>query len=252
MLTQTQHNYSSFAGTVVAAHLFHRTVRHAIHGLQKRDDDADVENGQFWTRLRSIDSDLGLMLMFLPDKLKFPQSFKNQNALFVNLTIHKATICLLRAAVWKCQQLGLSEAATAPYSSRLLPAAQEIASIIGRGSDLQALAQNPLIIFSVHLASLVFLDDVVADQGGAQHSKASLDLLLHIMMNIGQTNPVASNMAATLSDEMEQRGVQSSVVETMRAKADNAAAAEEQLFPLLRNKTAVSLQAIFRSAAATA
>ena len=212
VLTEQQHDYSSFAGRVLAAHVFHRTIQHTSRGLRQQGHDADTKSGPYWTQHRNIDNNLVIMMMFLPHNLKLPRAFRCQNAIFVNLTINTATICLHRAAIWKCQQLMLPEASAMQYKARLLPAAQEIATILRLSLDLQALLQNPLILLSVYIAALVFLDDTIADQA-AHESKTNLDLMLHIMLNGGDSNPVAGSIAVALASEMERGEIHSSAME---------------------------------------
>lgn len=204
----------------MAAYIFHRALQHATRGVQPQNDDADIKNGSYWTQLRRIDSELVIMHMSLPQNLKLPRNFRCQNAIFVNATIHTATVCVLRSAIWKCQQLMYPEATTLQYKARLLPAAQEITNAVRLSLDLQALMQNPLVLFSVYIAALVFLDDVMADNA-ATESQASLDVLLHIMVNVGDANPVASAMALELSDEMEKGGLHSSAIQKVRVTIES-------------------------------
>lgn len=196
----------------MAAYIFNRAMQHATRGVRPQNDDADVKNGSYWTQLRRIDNDLVIMHMSLPQNIKLPRNFRCQNAIFVNTTIHTATICLLRSAIWKCQQLMYPEATALQYKARLLPAAQEITNTVRLSLDLQGLAQNPLVLFSIYIAALVFLDDVMADNTEME-SQASLDVLLHIMVNVGDVNPVASSMALELSAELDKEGVHSSAIQ---------------------------------------
>lgn len=199
----------------MAAYIFNRAIQHASRGTQPQNDDADIKNGLYWTQLRKVDSDLVIMHMSLPQNLKLPRNFRSQNAIFVNIMVHTATICLLRSAIWKCQQLMYPQATALQYKARLLPAAQEITNAVRLSLDLQALTQNPLVLFSIYIAALVFLDDVIADDT-ATESQASLDVLLHIMVNVGDTHPVAGSMALELSREMEKGGVPSSAIQKVR------------------------------------
>jgi hypothetical protein len=214
VLTEQQHNYSSFAGRVLASHIFHRTIQHMQRSLRQEDRDADTESGPYWMQYRSLDNNLVIMTMFLPQNLKLPQAFRCQNAIFVTMTIHAATICLQRAAIWKSQQLMLPKPLILQCKARLLPAAQEIANTMRLTLDLQALFLNPLVLFSLYVAALVFLDDVIAAQ--AHDSELNLDLLLHIMVNAGESNPVAGSIAGALVTEMEQRGFYSSAMAKVR------------------------------------
>ena len=210
-LAEQHHEYSSFAGRVLVACLFHRTLQQTLRSLRQEHHDADSQSSPYWVEHRNLDNSLVIMMMFLPHNLKLPQSFRCQNAIFVNITIHAATICLQRAAAWKAQQLMLPETSILQHQTRLLPAAQEIANIIRFNSDLEVALQNPILLFSVYLAALVFLDDAITEH--AHESKTHLDLLLHIMLRLGESNEVASSMAIQLAAETEQGGIYSSAIE---------------------------------------
>ncbi|KAL7904843.1 binuclear zinc transcription factor [Trichoderma velutinum] len=239
ILTEQQHEYSSFAGRVLAAHIFHRALQHTSRSLLQDQYGSDAKGASYWVQHRSLDNNLVIMMMFLPHNIKLPQSYGCQSAIFVNMMIHTATICLQRSALWKSRELMLSEASMLQYKARLLPAAQEIVNIMRNNPDIEASLQNPLILFSMYMAASVFLDEAMQDQ--AHESEANLDLLLHIMLRAEESNAVAGSMAAQLAAEMEQEGIRSTAMEKIKRLPHKA-----QPFPTLNKKDTSSLHRIRR------
>ncbi|ENH67215.1 hypothetical protein FOC1_g10006987 [Fusarium oxysporum f. sp. cubense race 1] len=77
--------YSPFAGKVLTAHTFHRTLEHTFRSLPN-DGIEDIANGPYWIRQRGIDADLSNMILYLPENLRLPQYGQNRNAVVVNST----------------------------------------------------------------------------------------------------------------------------------------------------------------------
>ncbi|KAF5249397.1 hypothetical protein FANTH_5278 [Fusarium anthophilum] len=77
--------YSPFAGKVLTARTFHRTLEHTFRSLPN-DGIGDIKNGPYWIRHREIDADLSNMILYLPENLRLPQCGPNRNAIVVNST----------------------------------------------------------------------------------------------------------------------------------------------------------------------
>ncbi|KAH8593906.1 hypothetical protein B0O99DRAFT_662465 [Bisporella sp. PMI_857] len=213
VLHQGNRSYSSFAGRVLAAHMFHRTLEHISQSFPD-DSPQDIKNGPYWKRHRGIDNDLAAMLMFLPSNLQLPRSSWCQNAVFVNVNILTAVICFHRAALSKIRQLTLPEYLILQSRDRLLPAAEGILNIFRMITDLDTALKNPLMAFSAYIAALVFLEDFIRDQ--SHQSEDSLQFILHIMVTIGKTNAVVRSLAIQLAIDMKQGGFDLSVIEKVK------------------------------------
>lgn len=203
-LIDWKHDYSPFAGRVLAAHIFHRILQHILQNWPEDYDVEDIEKSPFWIQHWGIDNDLVIMMMFMPSELK-TTSNGCQNAIFNNAILNAANICLQRAALWKCRQTMLPEPLMLQFRVRLLPAAQAIVNIIRTTIDVDAAFENPLLSFAAYMASLVFLDDAMTTE--ACGSAASLELLLHIMVKVGASNAVTASLALQLTVEMQKGGI---------------------------------------------
>lgn len=190
--------------------MFHRTLEHTSQSFPD-DNPQDIKNGPYWRRQRRIDNDLATMLMFLPSNLRLPRGLRCQNAVFVNVNIHTAIICLHKAAVSKINQLTLPEYLMLQSQARLLPAAEEILNIFRIVNDLYSALKNPLMAFSAYVAASVFLDDFMADHN--HQSEDNLNFLHNIMIAFGRTNAVTKSLAIQLALDMRQSGFNASAME---------------------------------------
>ena len=196
--------------------MFHRTLEHTSQSLPE-DNPQDIKNGPYWKAHRGIDNDLAAMLMFLPNNIRLPRSFRCPNALFVNVNIHTAIICLHRAALLKIRQLSLPEHLMLQSQVRLLPAAEGILNIFRMITDLESALKNPLMAFSAYTAALVFLEDYMTDHDS--QSEDNLHFLLHILVALGKSNAVTRSLAIQLALDMKQGGFDSSVIEKVIREA---------------------------------
>lgn len=209
-IQQENKGYSSFAGRVLAAHMFHRAIEHTSQSFPD-DNPQDIKNGPYWRRQRGIDNDLATMLMFLPSNLRLPRSLRCHNAVFVNVNIHTAIICIHRATVSKIRQLALPEYIVLQSQDRLLLAAEEILNIFRKVNDLDAALKNPLMAFSVYVAALVFLEDFVGDHN--HQSEDNLNFLYNILIAVGRTSAITRSLAIQLAMDMRQSGFDASALE---------------------------------------
>jgi hypothetical protein len=199
--------HSSFAGRVLTAHIFHRTIEHNSDNSQGQETQ-DFSNGAYWKRHSAIDNDLKFMLLMLPKSLCLPANYKNDNAVFFNIMLHTATICLHRAALWKMKSnlQGLPSYMIRLSQDRLIPAAEEILNIFRMIPNLNATFANPLICFSAYMAALVFLSSTTPTQPDSP-SVENLDFMLKIMVAFGDNNLVANAVANEIVKEMKQCGI---------------------------------------------
>ncbi|KAH6958463.1 fungal-specific transcription factor domain-containing protein [Fusarium avenaceum] len=207
--------HSSFAGRVLTAHIFHRTIEHNSDNSQGQETQ-DFSNDAYWKRHSAIDNDLKFMLLMLPKSLCLPANYKNHNAVFVNTMLYTTTICLHRAALWKMKSnlQGLPSYMIRLSQDRLIPAAEEILNIFRMIPNLNATFANPLICFSAYMASLVFLSSTTPTQPDSQ-SEENLDFILKIMVAFGDNNLVANAVANEIVQEMKQCGIVSATMDKL-------------------------------------
>ncbi|KAH7140961.1 binuclear zinc transcription factor, partial [Dactylonectria macrodidyma] len=205
---QNENTYSSFAGRVLTAHIFHRTVMHTSQNCPEVI--YDFLTDPYWDEHRKIDNDLASTLVLLPESLRLSAGFRCQNAVLVNIMMQTAIICLHRAALWRMQSQPVPDYLMRLSQARLLPAAEEVLNVLKIVSDLHKALQNPLINFAAYVAASVFLEDAHSDSG---HSRSNLEFLLRVMVAIGKNNPVTGSLATQLADEMKQCGIESAVLE---------------------------------------
>ncbi|GKT55759.1 binuclear zinc transcription factor [Colletotrichum tofieldiae] len=205
--------FSSFAGRVLAASLFQRAYQHSTQ-TPPQDDPIDPRTSMHWKRHRKIDSDLVLLLQALPDELRLPTRVHCGNAVFVNVIIHTAVICLHRAALSTMLSYGLSEHMMRHSKARLACAAEEILTIFRMMPDINEKLKNPILTFAVYMASLVFLNDLDSTEEDCLRQD-NLDFILRIISLATKTmnNPVTGSMAVQLATDMRQRGLDSAAVE---------------------------------------
>ena len=126
---------SSFAGIVVVASLFGRSLTH-LHRSGDSDRPDDPVNGEFWKRHHKLDKILTNTLMFLPDQLRVPTGNKDPHVIFLNTNLHASAICLHQAAILKAEKHKLSVEMVKQSTDRCFAAAEEIVSIMRLTSHL--------------------------------------------------------------------------------------------------------------------
>ncbi|KAF4501378.1 Zn(II)2Cys6 transcriptional activator [Fusarium agapanthi] len=208
LLESEQH--STFAGAVLAAHIFHRTIEHTGTNNSQDQEDLDFNGDLYWQRHKGIDNDLKFMLLMLPKNLCLPANYRTHNAIFVNVMLQTATICLHRAALWRMKSnlQGLPSYLIRLSQDRLLPAAEEILNIFRIIPDLGATFTNPLICFAAYMAALVFMESTSLAELDGEHGQ-NLDFILKILAAFGITNLVANALANEIVKEMRQCGITS-------------------------------------------
>lgn len=213
MLHLEGQNYSALAARVLAATHFHQAVQHST-SASSDEDLWNIQASLHWERHREIDNDLAMLLHSLPDDVKLPNSIRCQNATFVNIIIHTSVICLHRAAILTMHKIGVSEETFSKSRARLTTAAEEILNILKMMPDVNDMLKNPMLAFSMYMASLVFLDQPKA-AGIDYQRQDNLDLTLRFMILAAKTwgNPVTKSMAIQLALDMRKHGLNSPVVQ---------------------------------------
>ncbi|KAM0586184.1 hypothetical protein ACHAP6_005547 [Verticillium nonalfalfae] len=215
VLQDTGERYSSFAGRILAAHLFHKTMEHTEQPAAEGNPE-DVKNGLYWKQHRDIDNSLATLLMALPETLRLPRNIRSPNAVFVNIMTQAAIISLHRAAQWTIRPLQdvLPEHTVRQSQNRLLPAAEEILHVFRMVPDIEATMQNAMLTFAAYMAALVFLEDFAA--GHSQQSESNMDFLVGMLITVGRSNVMVASLANQLAIDMHHLGIKSSVATKVR------------------------------------
>ncbi|KAH8799769.1 hypothetical protein F5884DRAFT_686650 [Xylogone sp. PMI_703] len=206
-------SYSPFAGKILASHLFQTNLEHSFNS-QPDDNPEDIKNGAYWKRHRDMDNSLSTMSMLLPESLKLPRAFRDQNAVFVNLTIYASTISLHRAALAKVKQHNLPEVLLTRSKARLFPAAEEIMSILKMSGNFIYASQDALIGFVAFMAASVFIDDFIEMKN--QQSEDNLEFLLTIMAAASNGNAIIRSLTVQLALQMKRSGVDPSAIDKVK------------------------------------
>ncbi|KAI8278551.1 hypothetical protein K4K60_006204 [Colletotrichum sp. SAR11_57] len=84
--------------------------------------------------------------------------------------------------------------------ARLFAAAEEILNILRMMPDVNDMLKNPMLTFSMYMASLVFLDQPTSTEPDYQRQE-NLDFTLRLMILAAKTwgNPVTRSMAIQLA-----------------------------------------------------
>lgn len=218
MLHLEGQTFSAFAARVLAASHFQQAVQHAAK-TSSDEDTRDMKTSSHWKRHREIDNDLAMLLHCLPDDVRLPNSIRCQNATFVNIIIHTSVICLHRSAISTAQKVGMSEDMVCQSRARLTTAAEEILNILRMMPDVNDMLKNPMLAFSMYMASLVFLDQPESTDTDYRRQD-NLDLTLRFMILAAKTwgNPVTRSMAIQLALDMRNKGLDSLVVEKVSGR----------------------------------
>ncbi|KAF9872761.1 hypothetical protein CkaCkLH20_09624 [Colletotrichum karsti] len=99
-------------------------------------------------------------------------------------------------------------------SARLVTAAEEMVNIFRMMSDINQKLRNPMLTFSVYMASLVFLDQPKSAEPDYQRQD-NLDFILRLMILAAKTsgNLITKSMAIQLAMDMRRLGLDSAAVD---------------------------------------
>lgn len=190
--------HSRLANLVIASHLYYRAI-----DLESRltfDDDhpSFMGDGEFWNQQQEIDNDLVLVLLQLPQNLRLPRNSNSQFAVFINVLLHTAIMCLHKTAVRKSHSFeGLdSDFMRRQSQSRMLAAAGHVLATLRLSQDLVIATRNPIRDYAAYIAALMFMEDFAVS--GNTESRKSVTFLLDIL-RLSVPNPVAKMLAGQLA-----------------------------------------------------
>lgn len=125
---------SSFSGVILLATLYGRNLTH-LHRPSDNDNDHDL-NGEFWKRHRQLDNILLNISLSMPPALRLPGAIGDPNAIFCNMNLHTAAICLHQAAIFKADKNRLPAQISAESKRRCIVAADQVTNIMKTISHL--------------------------------------------------------------------------------------------------------------------
>jgi hypothetical protein len=125
---QGTENISSFSGVILLSTLYGRNLTH-LHRPSEDDADHDL-NGKFWKRHRQLDNILLNISLVMPQALRLPGAIQDPNAIFCNMNVHTATICLHQAAIFKADKNQLPAQISAESKRRCIVAADQVTNIM--------------------------------------------------------------------------------------------------------------------------
>lgn len=192
---------STSACRVVAVHLFNECFNFSRGG----DDDADND---VWQQLQRLDNSLTNAFETLPYHLRCPENMDDADAVFINLQLHTALICIHRAATTRSQM----DMGTLPQiHERVSVSAVKIMTIVALVTDIATSFRNPLISFATYIAASFFLTDFLAS--GNRQSEENLTALTDLMIDVGKTNAFTASLAVRLARALRTSGVDPRAVE---------------------------------------
>ncbi|KPM46342.1 hypothetical protein AK830_g80 [Neonectria ditissima] len=203
-LKQDMWELSTSACRVVAVHLFNECFNFSRGGGDD-DDDADSDD---WQQLQKLDNSITNAFETLPFHLRCPENMDSTDAVFINLQLHTALICIHRAATTR-SRMDLS--ALPNIHERVSASAIKIMTIVALVADIATSFRNPLISFATYIAASFFLTDFIAS--GSRQSEENLKALTDLMIDVGKTNAFTASLAVRLAQALTTSGVDPRAVE---------------------------------------
>ncbi|KAJ4236983.1 hypothetical protein NW759_000107 [Fusarium solani] len=193
---------STYGARVMAASLFYQASKTAP---QPNSDNLD--DGEYCKQLQGIDHGLSALADMLPANLQLPQNSSCQHAVFVNVLIHTATMCLHKTAAQKakCLQGPEAELLTRESHNRMFAAAAKVLDVFQHTRDLVMALQNPIQDYTAYIAALVFLQDFSV--GRSEQSKCDALFLFGILQTAGEIHAVARMLSVQLGAQLEDCGI---------------------------------------------
>ncbi|KAL2688941.1 hypothetical protein Neosp_002991 [[Neocosmospora] mangrovei] len=208
-LSQPGPGCSPLAFRCLVAHLFYLSLKTmpVAHG----EGDVEEDQDSWLSHYDEIDGRLALMLTQLPERLRLPQASRCQQAVFVNILIHEATICLHKSILKRAQHTPglIPEPVIRRSQSRMMTAAEEILSIFRLGLDLKIALRNPIMNFAAYTAALVFLEQAADEQ--STESRRNVNFFIDVLDGISHTHPAARELAAQLAANARAAGIERSM-----------------------------------------
>ncbi|RMD43668.1 hypothetical protein DV735_g1417, partial [Chaetothyriales sp. CBS 134920] len=195
---------SSFTGVILLATIYGRNLTH-LHRPTELDNDHDL-NGEFWKRHRDLDNILLKISLSMPLALRPPAALSDPNAIFCNMNIQTATICLHQAAIFKAEKNRLPAQVSGESKRRCIVAADQITNVMKMVSHLDLSLMNPFLAFCLYIAARVFVQYLKARKDDSA-VKSSLQFLLSAIQVLTTKNPLAESFLAQLDVDIEGSGL---------------------------------------------
>ncbi|KFA50085.1 hypothetical protein S40293_08606 [Stachybotrys chartarum IBT 40293] len=196
-LKQEMHGLCTSACRMVAVHLFSE----CFHFSRGGDDDDDADESD-WKRLEQLDNSLTNALSTLPHNLRCPENMENVDAVFINLQLHTALICIYRAATTRSR---MSMGGLPHIYDRVWASAVQIVMMVALVADIHTTFRNPLISFAAYIAASFFMTDFLAS--GSLRSEQNLTALMDVMIDVGKNNAFTASLAIRLAQALTRSGV---------------------------------------------
>ncbi|KPI41952.1 putative transcriptional regulatory protein [Cyphellophora attinorum] len=196
---------SSFSGVILLATLYGRNLTH-LHRPSDDDNDHDL-NGAFWKRHRQLDNIILNISLSMPSALRLPAALSDANAVFCNMNIHTAAICLHQAAIFKADKHKLPAQISAESKRRCIVAADQVTNIMKMICHLDLSLMNPFLAFCLYVAARVFVQ-YLKSRKEDQTVMSALNFLLSAMHALKQKNPLTESFLVQLDVDLEGSGLQ--------------------------------------------
>ncbi|KAL5611318.1 hypothetical protein FOBRF1_007435 [Fusarium oxysporum] len=189
---------TTLGARVIAASLIYKSSK-----IAPQPSSDSLDNDEYWNQLKSINDGLLTLTDILPTNLQLPQAFACQHAIFVNILIHTATMCLHKTAAQKARCIQGFEAERVVNESygRMFVAAMNVLDVFQQTQDLVMALKNPIQDYTAYIATLVFLEDFKARS--SIQSKNNALFLIGIFRTAGETHAVARMLSAQLGTQLE-------------------------------------------------
>lgn len=195
---------------MLSSHLFFECLDHTYRD-QHETNPSVVEGSEFWRCHYDLNNDLTTTFIILPEGLRCPANINSHDAVFVNLQLHTAAICLQRIGAARVKKYNLDPTLLSGTQARLLPAAQEIFNIVASLGNINAVFKNPFVAFASYMAAYAFLEEFLSTQD--RQSEEKMESLLNLMIVIGHQNPVTASLSIQMAHELKRTGVDASAVD---------------------------------------
>ncbi|KAJ3544625.1 hypothetical protein NM208_g2950 [Fusarium decemcellulare] len=194
--------HSPLAVRVLAAYLFHQAPKIVPQSTTEEDV------SKYWMRHKEIDDNLAALASMLPTTLQLPQGSGCQYAVFINVLINTAAMCLHRTAarIARCRDGPEAILSSGQSQIRMVSSAENVLDIFSQTKDLVMALRNPIQDYAAYIAALAFIEDFSVARNSLSKGKAAF--LLNILHTAGHTHAVARMLAAQLTTELEKAGIE--------------------------------------------
>ncbi|RMZ83866.1 hypothetical protein DV737_g1481, partial [Chaetothyriales sp. CBS 132003] len=201
---ESNESISSFAGVILLATIYGRNLTH-LHRPSEGDNDHDL-NGEFWKRHRNLDNTLLNISLSMPAALRLPAALSDPNAIFCNMNIQTATICLHQAAIFKAEKNRLPVQISVESKRRCIVAADQVTNVMKMISHLDLSLMNPFLAFCLYVSARVFVQYLKSHKEDSA-VKSSLHFLLSAMQVLKTKNPLTESFLVQLDVDIEGSGL---------------------------------------------